>query len=245
MGPKSTGPFIDQVVEQCQKIYGAKNDMDFPHMMIYSCPTPFYVDRPINHVEMEKAIIKGAQKLESTGVAFIAMPCNTAHLYFEKIKKSISIPLLNMIDVTIKEIPKNTKRVALLATPATVQSGIYQEAFLKLGFDYIHKDRWQTYVNQIITNIKAGQLNDSIPLWNQLCSELAETVDAVIIACTDLSVISDQKWDHIFFVDSSTCLARAVVKKYLSISGNNNRSRASNHPEYPSQQNEYKNVVKV
>jgi len=24
MGPKSTGPFVDKVVEQCQKIYGAK-----------------------------------------------------------------------------------------------------------------------------------------------------------------------------------------------------------------------------
>lgn len=43
MGPKSTGPFVDTVVAQCQTIYGAKHDMDFPHMMIYSCPTPFYM----------------------------------------------------------------------------------------------------------------------------------------------------------------------------------------------------------
>jgi len=49
MGPKSTGPFVDTVVTGCQTIYGAKHDMDFPHMMIYSCPTPFYMDRPIDH----------------------------------------------------------------------------------------------------------------------------------------------------------------------------------------------------
>ena len=46
MGPKSTGPFIDQVVSAFQSLTGAKNDIDFPPMMIYSLPTPFYVDRP-------------------------------------------------------------------------------------------------------------------------------------------------------------------------------------------------------
>ena len=61
---KSTGPFVDTVVAECQTIYGAKHDMDFPHMMIYSCPTPFYMDRPIDHEAMKKAIIEGAQKLE-------------------------------------------------------------------------------------------------------------------------------------------------------------------------------------
>lgn len=50
MGPKSTGPFVDKVVDECQKIYGAIHDMDFPHMMIYSCPTPFYMNKPLNQI---------------------------------------------------------------------------------------------------------------------------------------------------------------------------------------------------
>ena len=58
MGPKSTGPFVDTVVARCQTIYGAKYDMDFPHMMIYSCPTPFYMDRPIDHEAMKKQLLK-------------------------------------------------------------------------------------------------------------------------------------------------------------------------------------------
>lgn len=109
MGPKSTGPFVDTVVAGCQTIYKAKHDMDFPHMMIYSCPTPFYMDRPIDHEAMKKAIIEGAQKLESTGVEFIAMPCNTAHLYFEELQRSLSVPILNIVDETLQAIPENTK----------------------------------------------------------------------------------------------------------------------------------------
>ncbi|MEE4558828.1 amino acid racemase [Bacillus velezensis] len=217
MGPKSTGPFVDKVVDECQKIYGAIHDMDFPHMMIYSCPTPFYMNKPLNHTDMENAIIKGAVKLEKTGVDFIAIPCNTAHLYFNQIKKSISVPLLNMIDETIKKIPKGSKKAALLATVPTVQSGIFQEALNREGYDFLHQDSWQIYVNQIIEKIKQGQIDEAGTLYDELHHDLAEKADTVIIACTDLNMITDQKRSGLTIVDSSACLAQAIVNKYVSL----------------------------
>ncbi|MFK4427374.1 aspartate/glutamate racemase family protein [Bacillus sp. RC51] len=211
MGPKSTGPFVDTVVAGCQTIYGAKHDMDFPHMMIYSCPTPFYMDRPIDHAAMKKAIIEGAQRLESTGVDFIAMPCNTAHLYFEELQRSITIPILNIVDETLKAIPENTKRVALLATEATVQSGIYQDGITKRNIEYIHHEKWQTMINQIITCIKGGEIEEARKLWSVLILQLKDEVDTAIIACTDLNVVVSED-----FVDSAQCLAKAVVRIYAS-----------------------------
>ncbi|KZE75729.1 aspartate/glutamate racemase family protein [Paenibacillus elgii] len=215
MGPKSTGPFVDCVVDQCQQIYGAKHDMDFPHMMIYSCPTPFYMDRPVDHAAMEKAIINGAQRLERTGVQFIVIPCNTAHLYYENIKTSVSVPVLNMVDETILKLPNSAERAALLATPATVQSGIYQQALHKLGVDLLHRDHWQHWVNAMITSIKAGQIQESIILWQRLHLELVEMVDIAILACTDLNVITKGKQTELAIVDSSLCLAQATVKRYI------------------------------
>jgi len=207
MGPKSTGPFVDTVVAKCQTIYGAKHDMDFPHMMIYSCPTPFYMDRPIDHEAMKKAIIEGAQKLESAGVDFIAMPCNTAHLYFEELQQSLSIPILNIVDETLKAIPETAKRVALLATEATVQAGIYQDGIAKRNIEYIHHEKWQ---DMIITYIKSGKVEEARELWNALVLQLREEVDTAIIACTDLNVVASED-----FVDSSQCLAKAVVRMYV------------------------------
>ncbi|MCP9224349.1 amino acid racemase [Bacillus mycoides] len=211
MGPKSTGPFVDTVVAECQTIYGAKHDMDFPHMMIYSCPTPFYMDRPIDHAAMKKAIIEGAQKLESTGVDFIAMPCNTAHLYFEELQRSITIPILNIVDETLKAIPENTKRVALLATEATVQASIYQDGITKRDIEYIHNEQWQEMINQIITCIKGGEIAEARKLWSLLVLQLKDEVDTAIIACTDLNVVVSED-----FVDSAQCLAKAVVRIYAS-----------------------------
>ncbi|WP_206529450.1 aspartate/glutamate racemase family protein [Brevibacillus sp. SYP-B805] len=89
---------------------------------------------------------------------------------------------------------------------------------MKCGLDYVHKESWQTAVNQMIANIKTGQINKAIPLWEKLRSDLAETADAVIIACTDLNVVTDKKREHLCIVDSSACLARAVVNMYLSLS---------------------------
>ncbi|PFB32827.1 aspartate/glutamate racemase family protein [Bacillus cereus] len=210
MGPKSTGPFVDTVVATCQTIYGAKHDMDFPHMMIYSCPTPFYMDRLIDHEAMKKAIIEGAQNLESTGVEFIAMPCNTAHLYFEELQHSLSIPILNIVDETLQAIPENTKRVALLATEATIQAGIYQDGIAKCNIEYIHHEKWQTIINQIITCIKSGEIEAAQELWNALVVQLKAEVDTAIIACTDLNVVVSED-----FVDSAQCLAEAVVRMYV------------------------------
>ncbi|MGQ7873137.1 aspartate/glutamate racemase family protein [Bacillus sp. 1A] len=210
MGPKSTGPFVDTVVAECQTIYGAKHDIDFPHMMIYSCPTPFYMDRPIDHEAMKKAIIEGAQKLESTGVEFIAMPCNTAHLYFEELQQSLSIPILNIVDETLKAIPETAKRVALLATEATIQAGIYQDGITKRNIEYIHHEKWQTMINQIITCIKSGEIEAAQELWSALVLQLKDEVDTTIIACTDLNVVANEE-----FVDSAQCLAEAVVRMYV------------------------------
>ncbi|WP_028530854.1 aspartate/glutamate racemase family protein [Paenibacillus sp. HW567] len=215
MGPKSTGPFVDRVVDQCQQIYGAKYDIDFPHMMIYSCPTPFYMDRPVDHAAMEKAIIDGAQKLERTGVVFIAIPCNTAHLYYENIKNSVSVPVLNIVDETILRLPKTAEKIALLATPATVQSGIYQKSLENLGLDCLHQDHWQQWVNAIITNIKTGEIQEANVLWQRLYSELVRKADVAILACTDLNVVAKGSAEELVLIDSSECLAQAVVKRYV------------------------------
>ena len=67
-------------------------------MMIYSLPTPFYVDRPIDHDEMKLVVKTGLKRLESIGVSFIAIPCSTVHAYFGDLNSSIKVKLLNIIE---------------------------------------------------------------------------------------------------------------------------------------------------
>ncbi|MCY7916106.1 aspartate/glutamate racemase family protein [Bacillus vallismortis] len=217
MGPKSTSPFIDKVIDYCQKLYGASHDIDFPHMMIYSCPTPFYTDRPIDHEEMKRAIIEGAVKLEKTGVDFIALPCNMAHVYYEEIQQALAVPLLHITKETVKEMPHTAKKAAVLGTESTIQSGIYQKGLKANGQEVVHKDHWQQAVNQLIAAIKQpNHFEQTHALWQKLYAEISQHADIIISACTDLNAVLDHIQSEIPIIDSSDCLAKSTVSTYLS-----------------------------
>ncbi len=223
MGPRSTAPFIDLVVSECQLQYEAKYDEEFPKMMIYSLPTPFFIDRPINHDLMKKTITKGLQELESTGVNFIAVPCNTAHIYYNELKASVQVPLLNIVEETLKNLPVVSQRVTLFSTSSTFESDIYQKGIQKAGHKFIFKQEWQSAINNLIQCIKTNKNDDQNKrLWENLINQVnQEFVDYIIIACTDLNVVANLLTVPVHFIDSSKCLASTVVKKYLELAKKN------------------------
>lgn len=217
MGPRSTAPFIDLVMNQCQLQYGAKYDDEFPQIMIYSLPTPFYIDGPINNNLMENTIIDGLKKLESTGVDFIAIPCNSAHVYFKELKESIHVPLLNIVDETIKHLPVNSQEVTIFSTSSTFQSEIYQKGVIRGGHKFIFKEQWQEEINMLIQKIKLDKENkENLDIWNDLIEDVKkEDIESIIIACTDLNVVLEKSHSKINIIDSSKCLAESVINNYL------------------------------
>lgn len=219
MGPRSTAPFVDLIIDECQSQYEAKYDDEFPKMMIYSLPTPFYINQPINHELMKKTIIEGLQKLESIGVSFIAMPCNSAHIYFKELKESINVNLLNIVEETIKKLPIVSQKVTLFSTSSTFESTIYQKGIIDGGHEFIFKDRWQVKLNTLIENIKSDKGNtQNIDIWNELIEDVKnESVENIVIACTDLNVVLEKTHPPINIIDSSKCLAESVVSKYLEL----------------------------
>jgi aspartate racemase len=216
MGPRSTSPFLELVLDQCQIQYGAKHDIDYPHIMIYSLPTPFYLDRPIDHKLMKETIIEGIQHLESTGVSCIAMPCNSAHIYFDELRERINIPLLNIVDETMKKVDSNRK-ITIFATESTFNSELYQKGILNSDNQFIFKNNWQKKINTIIQMIKEKKEIPEVNLyWNELVKDaITEDVENIIIACTDLSVLKNKFNDKLNFIDSSHALAESLIKEYL------------------------------
>jgi aspartate racemase len=219
MGPRSTAPFVDLVVTECQRQYGATNDADFPPMLIASWPTPFYLDRPLNHAAMQSAITVGLRQLASTGVAFVALPCNSAHIYYAQLAGSITIPLLNMIDLAVQSIPPAATRIALLATRPTLAAGLYQTALAATGRDCIVDEAIQQQVDQLLRGIKTSSDPRSLAAsWRDLMRDLSRAgADTALIACTDLNVVSAAEHPEIELLDATHCLARRVVQHWLAI----------------------------
>jgi aspartate racemase len=219
MGPRSTSPFLELVLDECQRQYGAEFDADYPPIMIYSLPTPFYVDKPIDHTLMEETIIKGLRKLESTGVGFITIPCNSAHIYFNKLERTVNIPLLNIVEETVKHLPEEHTKITLFATSVTFESMIYQKKIESIGHKFIFNKEWQVTINEIIKSIKSNKSpKETTVKWNELIMRVRkEDITHVVVACTDLNILVTGIRGTLNMIDSARCLAEATVKKYLMI----------------------------
>jgi aspartate racemase len=220
MGPRSTAPFVDMLVDACQQQYGARYDIDFPPMLVYALPTPFYVDRPIDHAVMQATIAAGLRKLEDAGVAFVAMPCNSAHIYFEALAAGMRVPLLNMIDVALDALPADSKTIALLATRPTVGARIYQDALERTGKRLLGGDDWQARVDALILAIKSSADRAAArELWRKLAADLhAAGADTLLLACTDLNAVCGTLDAPLALVDATRCLAEATVKTWRDVS---------------------------
>jgi aspartate racemase len=219
MGPRSTAPFVDLVVGECQRQYGAIYDDEFPPMMIYALPTPFYVDRPVDHAALRAVIVAGLRRLASTGVALIAMPCNTAHIYFDDLAAATRVPLLNMVELALQALPTDTGRVALLATRPTAAARVYQDALERAGRAVYLNETLQAQVDRLIQTLKTmPDRRDATQQWRELLATLiADGVDTTLLACTDLNAVSAAVDAPLALVDATACLAAATVRGWRAL----------------------------
>lgn len=214
MGPESTAMFYQSVIQQCQKQYGAQYDEDYPEIFIYNLPIPDVVEGIKNPSKILPPLIKGVKKLELIGVDLIVIPCNTVQYFYDNIKNSISVPLLNIVEETAKKIrSKNYKKVGLLATITTIENKIYERILNKFGIETIVPEE-QNRVTKIILNILAGKKleSDKLELKKIIKKMEQNGAEAIILGCTDIPALLTQKDVNIDLFDSTEILAEATIR---------------------------------
>jgi aspartate racemase len=218
MGPRSTGPFLNLVADACQEIYGAVHDIEYPPMLICSQPAPFYEDRPIDHEALEAATVEGLLRLQEANVDVIAMACNTVHIYYDSLTSRLSVPLLNIVQLAVNHLGPNSS-VAIVASRATYESGIYQMELRRQGHSFVTTD-WQSTVDEMLTAIRTNEGPQYYrAAWQRLADRATEAkVDAVLVACLDLSSVFQLAPRSIHFVDAAKCLAEELVHRWREAS---------------------------
>ncbi len=62
-----------------------------------------------------------AHRLVTFGAEVLAIPCNTAHYFYDKLEQTAGVPILNMVEQTVLHVKqRGVKKPALLATTGTV-----------------------------------------------------------------------------------------------------------------------------
>lgn len=171
------------------------------------------------------AFVDELRLLETQGASCAAIICNTAHaapilnVIQEELGES-SLQYVNIIHETQRAVEKNNhSRVGLLATLGTYELDLYRNNFNGTMVYPSKKNRER--VHNLIYNVHYG-LKTALPkdltfLYNELTKVasdlLDEGVDALILGCTELPLLSDfSKCMPVQVYDPNQLLASALLR---------------------------------
>jgi aspartate racemase len=220
LGPETTSEFYLKVIFQCQK----QNATQRPSIVIASVPLLFEIERDLIAFNKGKEryipfLVNEAQRLEKSNVDFIVMPCNSLHVFIDEIRNAVNIPVLSIVEETIKYLKeKDMKNVGLISTSATIANNVYEKKLNESKIDFVTPDDLQkAKMDKIIQRLVEGQhLNSDRELVLEVVEDLVKKdVDGVALACTDLQLLLPSS-DKIHIFDTMNVLAQATVKNILA-----------------------------
>lgn len=162
-----------------------------------------------------------ARFLEHRGADLLVVACNTATaLAFDAIKDAIRIPVIGVVEPGASRAAEvsRTRKVAVIATEATVSSHAYQRALSKRGIEAREKacPLFVPLVEEGWTEHSVARQVAEIYL-NELLADDAET-DVLLLGCTHYPLLSPLLRDltppRISIVDSAESTASAVVQHF-------------------------------
>lgn len=217
MGPEATVDLMRRVIQATP----ARDDADHIRMLVDNNPqVPSRIKALIDKTgpSPAPAMIQMAKSLESQGAELLAMPCNTAHHYHQELADAVQIPFLNITQLAARRIAETLpklRRIGLLASSALAPIRLYEPAFNSLNVEVIHPaDVEQDAMMSLIRAVKAGDASNEISALIPAIRYLeSQNTEALLIACTELSVISEHARSQLPVFDASQILAEEVVAR--------------------------------
>ena len=148
----------------------------------------------------------------------MVIPCNTAHHFVERLRKEVKAPVLSIIDLTVAEAKRNRiGLVGLLASESTYEHNIYRRPLEKAGIKVVdpRPDEIRELTG-IVLDIMGGRRTEADRktirrIVSRMMNE--DSVRAVIVGCTELSLVLPADKYPIKAFDALDILAEAAVKE--------------------------------
>lgn len=213
LGPMATAYLMELVTKM------TKSGCDQEHlpMIVYSYPqipdrTAYILKKNPNSPVPE--LVRLAKQLQQQNVTAIAIPCITAHYFWQEVSQQVQTPVLNALVGTAQHLRENgVRKVGIMATDGTIATGLLQLTLENAGMEVLLPDaeNQQGVMDLIYRDIKANRPPD-MELFRKISSDLHRSgAEVIILGCTELSLIKKDYDIGPGFIDALEVLARLAV----------------------------------
>ncbi|HEY5775920.1 MAG TPA: amino acid racemase [Xanthomonadales bacterium] len=231
MGPQAGLDLAEKIINLTR----AESDQDHVPFILFSLPkmvsdrTAFLLGRQQTNPAF--AIAEQFEKMSTLGCTIAVMACNTAHAgpIFDVAldlldQKGIKLRILHMVRETVAHIQMTRpriKRVGILGTEGTYQTGLYDRALENAGLEAIlpaaeirksiHDAIYSTdFGIKVSTSVVSERATKYV---HEAVRHLVELgAEAVILGCTELPLaLKDNQVDGVQIVDPARIIAEKLI----------------------------------
>ena len=207
MGPAATAEFLRLLTE----LKDAKHDQEHPAFVLLEDPK--IPDRTAALFEdgedPSPALAHDLETLASWGVKLVAVPCNTAHVFLDRM--TLPVPIIHIVRATVEETKERFPAGALLlATSGTRKSGIYERYANAMNYPVrLPDEKTQNHADAALRAVKASDFKRAA---EEMIAITEREEGPYLLACTELPIAYDKAGlDPACAVSSLAALAKATL----------------------------------
>lgn len=188
MGPLASAHFMLRLT----LLTPAARDQDHVPAVLWSDPR--VPDRTRSRLEggedPQPWLLRGVRGLKAAGAGALAIPCNTAHGWYDAMAAE-GLPILHIVDAAAAELRKvaPTGVVGVMGTAATLRMRLYQDRLEAQGWSSVvpTDDEMAAQVTPAIGLVKANRVAEAYGPLAAVVEALARRgAQAVVLGCTEI-----------------------------------------------------------
>ncbi|WP_336852133.1 aspartate/glutamate racemase family protein [Pseudescherichia vulneris] len=140
-------------------------------------------------------LLNGIEKLNAAGASHIAIPCNTAHHWYDALSRASDAPILHIVEATLERVAERAPTcVGVIATHGTLAAGWFQQGLERLNVTPVlpTEQELESWFVPGCYAVKRGALREGGELLSLQAQALVERgAETLILACTEVPVALD------------------------------------------------------
>lgn len=219
MGPQASAALYGKLIHKTINDRQITRNEDFPHIVLDSLSMPDFIADRDRKAESIALLRQATRRAERLNPSIVGMACNTAHLFQVDMLADMKLPFVSLIDAVAEAVDQaHVAAVGLLASPTTIETGLYKRALARRGVVTLNPSQSQTaQLERVIRAVIAGTAGtQEAELLLEITRSLqAQGAKAIVLGCTELPLIFPVTTDIQTF-DCLDILATKLLDEYFA-----------------------------